>query len=267
MIKLEPWVETVLADPLTKASARSSSFYSLNGVLDARVFLKNTHGYSEWAEGQHEYETLIANDFASTEEYREEIERDRPVYSHFRLSGRILDCGGGVGTVREFLPEDIEFVSIDPWIQAPFVVTTTRSEAYTCLTKPLNFIAATAEFIPFVAESFDWVHMRSMLDHVQVPDLAILEAKRVLRSNGKLLVGLYVEGGKDGHIPVRQRIKEGIKLGLATLGIERWKDHHVWHPTYRSLCKLITDNGLLVEDTFWQSCWNNKVCYVCARKP
>lgn len=158
-------------------------------------------------------------------------------------------------------------MSIDPWLQAPFAISASRKEAYICLKKPLNFIAATAEFMPFVAESFDWVHMRSMLDHVQVPDLTILEAKRVLRSNGKILIGLYVEGGKDGRVPVGQRIKEVIKQSLAMLGIERWKDHHVWHPTYRALRKLITDNGLLIEDTFWQPCWNNQVCYVCARKP
>ena len=34
--------------------------------------------------------------------------------------------------------------------------------------------------------SVDTVHMRSMLDHVQVPDLAILEAHRVLKKNGQL---------------------------------------------------------------------------------
>lgn len=36
------------------------------------------------------------------------------------------------------------------------------------------------------------VHMRSMLDHVQVPDLALLEAHRVLRLGGRVLVGLHV---------------------------------------------------------------------------
>ena len=68
------------------------------------------------------------------------------------------------------------------------------------LEPPLNFIAATAEFQPFVEGSFDWVHMRSMLDHVQVSDLALLEAKRVLKPTGHVLIGLYVDGVKSGVI-------------------------------------------------------------------
>lgn len=94
--------------------------------------------------------------------------------------------------MREFLPDDVEFVSTDPWLAAPFANREARKKAYTCLNKPLNFIGATAEFQPFVAESFDWVHMRSMLDHVQVVDLALLEARRVLKLGGHVLIGLYV---------------------------------------------------------------------------
>jgi len=50
--------------------------------------------------------------------------------------------------------------------------------AYPCLDQHLNFIAACAEFLPLQSNSFDWVHMRSMLDHVQSPDLALMEAHR-----------------------------------------------------------------------------------------
>lgn len=137
--------------------------------------------------------------------------------------------------MREFLPDDVEFVSTDPWLQAPFASSPARKAAYTCLNRSLNFIAATAEFQPFLAESFDWVHMRSMLDHVQVADLAILEAKRVLKSGGHVLIGLYVDGGKSGVISFERRLKDSIKAVLQFAGIHRWKDHHVWHPTYKNL--------------------------------
>ena len=109
--------------------------------------------------------------------------------------------------------------------------------------------------------------MRSMLDHVQVVDLALLEARRVLRVGGKVLIGLYVEGGKTGIIPPARRIKNLIKAGLEAVGITRWKDHHVWHPTYAALIQLIKDNGFEIEDAYWQPHWNDTVCYVCARKP
>lgn len=268
-IHLDSFVLAVLADPVTKQSITPDVFVNVKGVIDARVFLKNTHGYSEWAEGQREYEVWEASgegykdDVAS---FLDEIAHDKPVYDHFKLSGQILDVGGELGTVREFLSPDNEFVSIDPYINAPHEIYFPKFQAYKCLARPLNFIAATAEFLPFLGSSFDWVHMRSMLDHVQVPDLALLEARRVLKPNGRVLVGLYVEGGKTGLIALRQKAKDAIKHGLERIGVDRWKDHHIWHPTYSGLIKLMQDNGFAVEDVFWQPYWKDQVCYVCARK-
>jgi SAM-dependent methyltransferase len=268
MIEIQSWLTDILANPVTKQPCNPDSFDSVQGVIDARVFLRNTHGYCAWAEGQKEYENYACQDTTTVESCRAEIEYDRPIYQHYQLHGRILDCGGGAGSVREFLSlsDDIEFVSTDPWLMAPFAISPFRKAAYTCLNRPLNFIAATAEFQPFLAGSFDWVHMRSMLDHVQVPDMVLLEAKRVLRTDGRVLIGLTVEGGKSGVITLRRRIKDSIKAGLEFAGIKRWKDHHIWHPTYKDLLKLIDDNGFSVEDTFWQPHWNDSVCYVCARK-
>lgn len=267
MIKLQTWVKVILADPVTKQPVEPDFFHVTNGVIDARVFLKNTHGYSAWADGQGEYEKWAERDETSEDSYKSEIDYDRPVYEHYQLQGRILDCGGGAGTVREFLSNDVDFVSTDPWLHAPFASSSARKTVYSCLNKPLNFISATAEFQPFLAESFDWIHMRSMIDHTQVPDLAMLEAKRVLKKGGRVLIGLYVAGGKSGIIKLKQRVKDLIKDSLALAGIDRWKDHHVWHPTYKELLQLIIDNGFTVEDTYWQPHWNDTVCYVCARKP
>src|SRR5207302_1460593 len=121
-----------------------------------------------------------------------------PVYDHIRMSGRVLYVGGGAGTVRHFLPEGTEFVSVDPFIDYGKGIGPLKLAAYPCLGQHLNFIAACAEFLPFQAGSFGWVHMRSMLDHVQSLDLASMEARRVLRPEGRLVIGLYVDGGKSG---------------------------------------------------------------------
>lgn len=268
-VVLDSYIVSLLADPLSKQPVAPTFFPFVKGVLDARVFLKNTRGFSEWMEGQNKYETLEPSGVGFEEKVKAglaEIAYDRPVYEHYRMSGVILDVGGGAGTVREFLPETVQFVSIDPYINALHEIQPSRREAYTCLERPLNFIAATAEFLPFIAESFDWVHMRSMLDHVQVPDLALLEARRVLKSDGRALIGVYVAGGKSGHISVKQKLKNAIKHGLERVGINRWKDHHIWHPSYKCLIKLIEDNGFAVEDVYWQPYWHDQVCYVCARK-
>jgi SAM-dependent methyltransferase len=264
----QPWLLSILADPVTKQPCQADAFPRTQGAMDARVFLKNTYGFDKWLSGQEEYEDWADNVRKTTTvaEELEGIKGVRPVYEYFPMAGRILDVGGGAGRVREFLPDDAEFVSTDPWSLAQAYFSDAEKAAYRCLKKPCNFNVANAEFQPFIAESFDWVHMRSMLDHVQIPDLAIREAQRVLRQGGFLLVGLYVEGGKSGVISLERRTKDLIKSALSLAGIDRWKDHHTWHPTYRNLIKLITDNGFEILDTFWQPSWHDTVCYVKAVK-
>lgn len=153
---LDPFVLSVLADPVSKQAVTSDAFAKVNDILDARVFLKNTNGNSEWADGQTEYEKEFETSSAGGKGYEDqvksylaEIAYDRPIHEHFHLNGAILDVGGGVGTVREFLPQTIQFVSIYPYIKAPQAIQSARREAYECLSRPLNFIAATAEFSAF----------------------------------------------------------------------------------------------------------------------
>ena len=187
---IDNWVESILANPVTKQPCNSDSFEIRNGVVDARVYLKNSPGYHAWLDGQDEYEDWAKSDDGydnKVENHTKEIEYDKPVYDQFEISGDFLDCGGGVSTVREFLPPDVRSVSLDPYINAPFEVPKARFEAYKSLSSPLNFLAANAEFLPFRHQSFDWVHMRSMLDHVQVPDLCLKEAHRVLKPGGRFL--------------------------------------------------------------------------------
>lgn len=268
-VPLENWVERTLADPVTKRPTSSKDFKLVNGLLDARVFLRNTAGFSDWETGQEAYEAWDsggeghAHDISA---FKSELEYDRPVYERFVMTGDILDVGGLNGTVREFLPESARLVSVDPFIDAAFRVPPTKKAVYSCLSAPLNFIGGVAEFLPFKAGSFDWVHMRSMLDHVQIPDLAIIEAHRVLKPNGYLLVGLSIEGGKSGRDPFKVRVKNKVKTGLELFGINRYRDHHTWHPTYGNLLRLISDNGFSAEDSYWQPHWKDRVVYVLAKR-
>ena len=141
-----------------------------------------------------------------------------------------------------------------------------KIEAYKCLKNKFNFIIGFAEFLPIRHSIFDFVHMRSMLDHVQVPDLAILEAHRVLKNNGKLIVGLTVEGGKIGKLAFKERIKKNVRETLYFLGLKSLKDYHTWHPSYKNLCMVIEDNGFKIEKIFWQPGMNDKVVYIQANK-
>jgi len=267
--QLDDWVVKILADPISKKSRLPHDFQLINGIIDARVFLKNTYGFTDWKIGQDFYEQDEASGSGyknQVEAYKKEIDYDRPIYQYFKMKGDILDLGGLTGNVREFLSEDARLVSVDPFIDGIFQIPSGRKEAYKCLSRPLNFVSALAEFIPFQVDAFDWVHMRSMLDHVQVPDLALKEAYRVLKPEGKLLVGLYVEGGKSGRKPLIRFIKDVIRETLGWFRINRFKDFHTWHPSYVNLLKLLTDNGFEVQDSYWQPYWKNQVVYVLASK-
>jgi ubiquinone/menaquinone biosynthesis C-methylase UbiE len=269
LVDLEDWVLKILADPITKQAAVPEKFKHVNRIIDARVFLKNTYGFSDWKVGQEVYEQWEASGEGYDNQvnaYIKEIQYDRPIYEHYKMNGDILDVGGLTGTVREFLSEHCRFVSVDPYIDAVFKIPHAKKEAYKCLSKRLNFIGALAEFLPFKSDSFDYVHMRSMLDHVQVPDLALKEANRVLKPNGGLIVGLSVEGGKSGRKSFIRWTKDMIKEVFELIGIEKYKDFHTWHPTYINLLKLITDNGFEVKESYWQPFWKDQVVYVYATK-
>ena len=262
---LDTWVQDLLADPKTKQPAALEDFPRMGGYLDARVLLQNTPGFKRWKLGQSEYETYESTGAAygdGIESYLKEIEYDRETYEEFRMSGKILDVGGGAGTVREFLPPDVNFVSVDPFVEVLASQPQAKREAYSCLQRPLNFVCGFAEFLPFQENSFDWVHMRSMLDHVQIPDLALIEARRVLKTNGKLLVGMHVEGGTSGRLTLAHRLVSGTKAALGSWAVGRWRDTHVWHPTIRVLRKMLTDNGFQIQREYWQPYWQGTVVYV-----
>jgi len=268
--QLDTWVADIFADPISKDPTTFSDFKTVNGIIDARVFLKNTHGYIDWLSGQNQYESWVksidSDGSISMESQLAEINRDRTVYDYFKIQGDVLDVGGGFGLLREFLEKNVRIISVDPFIEAPFQIPASIRSAYKQINSKLNFIGCLAEFLPFKKESFDWVHMRSMLDHVQVPDLALKEAHRVLKADGLILIGLYVDGGHSGKISLIRQIKNLIKHLLELMGINKYKDFHTWHPTYKNLLKLIEDNGFTIQEAYWQPGWNNEVVYVKAIK-
>ncbi len=103
MTSLQPWVTAILANPITKQPCQPQAFNNVEGVIDARVFLKNTYGYSDWAEGQGAYEAEFSGkDTTTVEAYQTEINYDYPIYQHFHMAGRVLDCGGGQALCGNF---------------------------------------------------------------------------------------------------------------------------------------------------------------------
>lgn len=219
--------------------------------------------------------------------YLNEIESVKEIYTReFGITGRVLDVGGSQGRLRHYLDLDSVrlFVSVDPFIDA-FRSLRSRLNllrAYPQLTEPCNFLACFAEHLPFRRGSFDWVHMRSVLDHLWDPYLAIKEAYRVLHRDGSLLVGLTVRGGAGAEMQGRKQAtlpaqilkkigREGVR-GVARAArarlTSRLGEHrdHTFHWSYDDVVDLLDRCGLAVAKEHWQKPPYSTCVYLLARK-
>ncbi|HEY0141485.1 MAG TPA: methyltransferase domain-containing protein [Thermoanaerobaculia bacterium] len=235
-----------------------------------------------WEHGQEEYEEWNEK---LTDDYDREvasIDEVREIYTdEFSLSGRILDVGGHDGRLRHWLPADAQYIGIDPY---PAVKGAQKRpnllRAYPVLQQPVSFVRAAAEQIPFAAETFDYVHMRSVIDHFGDPLRALLEARRVLKPGGGLMIGIHVLGhqstipeGSAASVAIARFRKKVRDEGLVTASkiavgriIGSHKDEHIWHPTHDTLVQLVEMSRFRIEKSHWQKPPNDHVIYLMARK-
>jgi SAM-dependent methyltransferase len=235
----------------------------------------------KWAEGQREYEAW--NEEQKQEDnydmYMSEIDSVREIYSiEFNLSGLILDVGGHQGRLRHFLPRDTAYLSIDPYalVFDSLDPQTNLLRAYPCLHEPCNFLQAQAEYLPLKTSSFDYVHLRSVLDHLFDPYTALLEARRVLNTGGGLMIGIYTTKNVSSSLSrmvfkIRRKFqREGWQATFKAV-IRRavgkvQRDTHIWHPTYPELIELLNFTHFRIEKIIWQKPPFNDVVYLMARK-
>jgi len=281
--KMDDWVKEIIVDPLSKEpltinkernfliSSYGRKYPIVDDIYDLR-FLNNeiTADQKLWKAGQYEYERWSAS-LASQDhkqDYFKEIESVREVYEDIPVEGRCLDVGGHQGRLRQFLTPEQDYIICDPYLNVfeDLDKQPNLLKAYPFLLEPANFVCCDAEFLPFCSSSFETVHMRSVIDHFLSPELALKESYRVLRNDGALIVGLLVHGGKLGKPDIKSLAKDFVKATLVATGIKRYKDHHVWHPTFKELCNLISACGFEIEKIHWQKGCNDTVCYLRGKK-
>lgn len=210
----------------------------------------------------------------------------REVYERLPIAikGRFLDVGGADATVRYFLPRDVEYLCVDPFLEAPRLAQARGQdsqfrEVFPCFAEAYAFVCAMAECLPIRSRQFDWVHMRSMIDHVLDPVGVLKEGFRCLRPGGYLLIGVSARGGSAktvepglvGLLAQSYRVLhyEGSKE-FALRAIRRirgHRDHHLWHPSIEDLRTLVTNSGFQILHQNWTSPPFDHVVYMLARRP
>jgi SAM-dependent methyltransferase len=265
--------------------------------MDLRVKRSKTSGTlarHAWAEGQDDFESWDCRIWMtqSTEYYLAEIDSVREIYQReFQLSGTVVDVGGGRGTLRHYLAAGSTYLSVDPF-SGQFANLESHPQllaAYPCLAEPCRSVLGTAEHLPVRTEVADWVHLRSVLDHLYDPLVAVWESCRILKPGGSILVGMTTDVGIDVSeaTPADSAKTIGERLAAkyrsqGTRGVVRAvakrvsraevstvevpKDHHTWRPQADDVLDLFRSVGLTVRHVHWQKPPHTATMYVQAVK-
>jgi ubiquinone/menaquinone biosynthesis C-methylase UbiE len=140
---------------------------------------------------------------------------------------KILEIGAGGG----FLLEDLWQRGFRDLTGSDITVTSMVEMSRKAIA--LSVVAANAESLPFVDESFDIVLSSDVIEHLTRVDAHLSEVSRILRPGGRYL--LKTPNRRPAELYYRVR-------GLY--------DHHIWHPSMFSAAELrhaMMSHGLSVE--------------------
>jgi ubiquinone/menaquinone biosynthesis C-methylase UbiE len=145
----------------------------------------------------------------------------------FRGDERLLDVGCGDGGVSRLLRHRVgDVVAID----------VERSELWDD-EDGLSFSVANAEELPFADREFDLIHSKDSLHHMEDPDRAVQEYRRVLKPGGTVLIVesnrynpvFYVHMTKmlgHEHFP-RRRFQELVRSAFPDARFGKFEAHYV----------------------------------------
>lgn len=283
-----PWCksELVRSCGAYACSNCSLSFPVERGVPDFRIPYPDAFAPSEvklWRQIQSRYERFSS---AVHRDYRLEVHRAalrsvREVYEVFRVGGVVLDVGGQSGTLRRYLGPHDRYLSVDPFREVLSLVEGNDNmlALHPVLREPCDFVCCVAEHLPLRPGAFDIVHMRSVLDHLYDPFAGLLEAYRVLRPEGQVIVGLAVKGGRSsiasGGRGVVDRVRRKLRqegvfalLRAAARRLRPWAPsaHHTRRWTYDDLLSVLAACGFAVDHVLWQKPPHDHCVYVGATK-
>ena len=135
------------------------------------------------------------------------------------LSGKVLDVGCGIGDMVRRRPDTIG-VDVNP-----------NAVAY-CQRQGLKVHQMQPDRLPFPDGEFDGATLDNVLEHLTRPEALLAEIRRVLRSSGRLVVGVPGECGfasdPDHKLPYSEA---ALVRRLQSSGFEPL---HLFHEPFRS---------------------------------
>ena len=214
--------------------------------------------YKEWESTEDQYEKFhkdlsLKDDY---EEYLAEIDSVKEIYTdEFNLSGSVLDVGGHQGRLRHYLSQDVNFyISIDPLASVFDNIYLQKNllKAFPSLNEPCYFLVAHAEQLPIKPNSFDWIHMRSVVDHFYDPYIALLEAFRCAkcRGQGNLLIGLAIM--EKYHAMHKQKTVGWSLKNILKKTYTKANDDHMFRLGHKQLHELCKKAGWRLVKEHWQ---------------
>lgn len=167
---------------------------------------------------------------------------DQLIRPHLKADSRLLEIGCGAGNlllqaaVRGSYP-----VALDLAMQALTFVRSRLREAQSGSEAPRDFmcIQSVGELLPLASGSFECILLSEVIEHLEVPQISIKEAARVLCPGGRLLV---TTPNYRSLWPLMERAVDMLNMAPKMAG-----EQHIsrFHPA--SLKRLLTEAGLNIE--------------------
>lgn len=157
-----------------------------------------------------------------------------------KATGSVLELGSGTGINFPLYEAAATVTAIEPSKDMIDRSSVKRKQAVV----PIEVIQASAEELPFAADTFDTVVATLVFCTIPNPDKAILEMKRVCKQDGKILLFEHVQmqnrflaSLQDWLTPAWKKICDGCCLNRNTLDLMRSKDISISkvHTYYRDL--------------------------------
>jgi len=167
---------------------------------------------------------------------------DRLIRPHLRAGSRLLEIGCGAGnlllqaTVAGSYP-----VALDLSRQALTFVRSRLEEAQSAPEGPNGFACTQAigESLPFGDNLFDCILLSEVVEHLEIPQISIREAARLLCPGGRLLV---TTPNYRSFWPVMEWAVDRLNMAPKMAG-----EQHISRFYPSSLTKMLVESGLRME--------------------